>query len=133
MSEQKPRIIVAALVEKDGKFLLTKEILESGKEYWIIPGGGVEFGESLQDAVKREIKEETNLDIEIKDFAGFQEAIVPKYNYHTILFFYRVSPKNNDLKLEKKIVGAKFFAKQEIKDLNLVDSSRKFLERIKMI
>jgi len=133
MSEQKPKITVAALVEKDNKFLLTKEILESGKEYWIVPGGGVEFGENLIDAVKREIKEETNLDIEINVFAGFQEVIVPKYNYHTIIFFYRALPKNENLLLEKKILEAKFFTKKEIKNLNLVDSSRQFLKRIGII
>ncbi len=133
MSEQKPKIIVAALIEKNNRFLLVKEILESGKEYWIIPGGGVEFGENLTDAIKREIKEETNLDIEIKNFAGFQEAIVPKYNYHTIIFFYRALPKNENLILENKILEAKFFSKEELKNLNLVNSSQKFLERIELI
>ncbi len=133
MSEQKPKIIVAALIEKNNRFLLVKEILESGKEYWIIPGGGVEFGENLTDAIKREIKEETNLDIEIKNFAGFQEAIVPKYNYHTIIFFYRALLKNENLILENKILEAKFFSKEELKNLNLVNSSQKFLERIELI
>ena len=125
--------MVAALVEKDGKFLLTKEVLESGKEYWIVPGGGLEFGESLDNAVKREIKEETNLDIEIKEFAGFQEAIVPQYNYHTVIFFYRALSKNESLLLEDNILEARFFTKEEIKNLNLVDSSRRFLERIEII
>jgi len=133
MPEQRPRIIVAALIEKNNKFLLVREILESGKKYWIVPGGGVEFGENLADAVKREIKEETNLDIEIKNFAGFQEAIVPKYNYHTIIFFYRALPKNENLILESKVLEAKFFTKEEIKKLNLVDSSKKFLERTEII
>ncbi len=133
MPEPKPKIIVAALVEKDNKFLLVKETLESGKEYWIVPGGGVEFGENLTDAIKREIKEETNLDIKIKNFAGFQEAIVPKYNYHTVIFFYRAEPQNENVILEKKIIEAKFFSREEIPNLNLVDSSRKFLERVQII
>ncbi len=133
MPEPKPKIIVAALVEKDNKFLLVKETLESGKEYWIVPGGGVEFGENLTDAIKREIKEETNLDIKIKNFAGFQEAIVPKYNYHTVIFFYRAEPQNENVILEKKIIEAKFFSREEIPNLNLVDSSRKFLEKVQII
>ena len=39
-----PKIIVSALVERDGRFLLIRETLESGQDYWIIPGGHVEFG-----------------------------------------------------------------------------------------
>ena len=133
MTNERPSIVVSALIEKDNKFLLVKEVLESGKEYWIIPGGKVEFGENLLEAVKREIKEETNLDIEIKKFIDFQEAIVPQYNYHTIIFFYHAFPKNEKLILENKIIEANFFSKEEIKNLNLVDSARKFFERIKII
>lgn len=133
MSQLRPKLVVSALVEKDNKFLLVKEILESGQPYWIIPGGKVEFGENLVDAVKREIKEETNLDVEIKKFIDFQEAIHPKYNYHTIIFFYHAVPQNEDIVLDKDIIEAKFFSKEEIRDLNLVDSAKKFLERIKII
>jgi len=133
MSQLKPSIIVSALVEKDNRFLLIKEILESGEPYWIIPGGHVEFGENLIDAIKREIKEETNLDIEIKKFIDFQEAIHPKYDYHTVIFFYHAVPQNEDLVLEKGVMEAKFFSKEEIRSLNLVDSAKKFLERIEII
>jgi len=133
MTNEKPSIVVSALIEKDNKFLLVKEILESGKEYWIIPGGKVEFGENLLDATRREIKEETNLDIEIKKFIFFQEAIVPQYNYHTIIFFYHAIPVNEKVILGDKEIEAKFFTKEEIKNLNLVDSARKFFERIEII
>ena len=73
--ESKPKIVVAAVIEKDGKYLLIKEKLSDGIEKWIVPGGKVEFGEKLEDAVKREIKEETNLDIEILEFLDFYEAV----------------------------------------------------------
>lgn len=133
MSQLKPSIVVSALVEKDNRFLLVKEILESGQPYWIIPGGKVEFGENLIDAVKREIKEETNLDVEIKKFIDFQEAIHPKYDYHTVIFFYHAVPQNEDIILDKDIIEAKFFSREEIRSLNLVDSAKKFLERTKII
>ncbi len=134
MDKKLPKIIVSALIEKEEKFLLVKEILESGKQYWIIPGGSVEYGENLEEALKREIKEETNLDIEILEFIDFKEIIQLQFNYHTIIFFFRVKPVNYDLILEDdKILDGRFFSKEEIKELKLVDSNRWLLEKLKIL
>lgn len=130
MNEKLPKIIASALVEKDNKILLIKETLEDNNEYWIVPGGTVEFGESLADALKREIKEETNLEIEILRFFDFKEAIHTKYDYHTIIFFFLTKPINeNNLVLDGKILDAKFFGKEEIKELRLVDTATWILEK----
>lgn len=129
MAKKLPKVIVSALVEKDGKFLLVKEILESGKEYWIIPGGGVEFGESMDEAVKRELKEETGLDIEVMKMIDFHEAVHVKYDYHTIVFLFHAKPLNKGLVLGDKILDAKFFSKNELKDLKLVSSAQSLLEK----
>jgi 8-oxo-dGTP diphosphatase len=128
-TQERPKIIVSALIEKDGKLLLVKEVLEDSKEYWILPGGKVEFGETLADAVKREIKEETNLDIEISKFVDFEEAIHIKHKYHTIIFFFAAKPLNEDLVLERKVLEARFFSKDELRKLNLVDSAKSILEK----
>ena len=129
MKHKLPKITVAALVEKDKKFLLVKEILENREAMWIIPGGKVEFGENLIDAVKREMKEETNLDIEIIKFIDFKEAIHVKHNYHTIIFFFHAKTLNEDLVPNEKVLEAKFFSKGELTNLNLVDSARWLFER----
>ncbi len=124
MERRLPKVIVAGLVEKNGKFLLVKESLESKTEKWIVPGGTVEFGESLEEALVREIKEETNLDIEIERFLDFKEVIATKFDYHTVIFFFLVRSKNSDIKLEQKITDHGFFTKDEINNMSLVDSAR---------
>ena len=124
-----PKIVVAVLVEKDGKYLLVKEILEDNKEYWIIPGGKTEFGESLEQAVKRELKEETNLDIDIAEFIAFKEAIHVKHNYHTIIFYFLGKASNDEILLDDGILDAKFFTKEELKDIQIVSSSKWFLDK----
>ncbi len=124
-----PKVIVAGLVEKDGRVLLVKEILENKQPCWIVPGGHVEFGESMADAVKREMKEETNLDVDVVKFLGFKEHIVTKYDYHTVIFFYLLKPLNDSLAIPKEILEARFFSKDEINDLPLVDSARWILDQ----
>ncbi len=126
---ERPKVIVAGLVKKDGRVLLVKEILESKLPYWIVPGGKVEFGESLVDAVKREIKEETNLDVEVLRLLDFKEHVNLKYDYHTVIFFFLVKPLNESIKLPEEILDAKFFAKEEVKNLDLVDSAKWILSK----
>jgi 8-oxo-dGTP diphosphatase len=127
---QSPRIISAVVLIKDKKVMLVKEILEDKKEHWIFPGGGVEFGETIEDAARRETKEETNLDIRIKNFLGFKEIIRPQFDYHTIIFFFIAEPLNNEVKRIEKILDAKYFTINEAKSLSLVDSARWSLEEI---
>jgi len=78
MEEKKPKVGSAVLVEKDGKFLLGERNKENLNGYWIIPGGGVKWGETLKDAGIREIKEETNLDVEIVKLIGWKETTCQK-------------------------------------------------------
>jgi len=125
----KPRIISSAVIKKDNKLLLVKEMLEDSKEYWVFPGGGVAFGETLTDAAKREIKEEVGLDIEIKEFLGFKEAIYTKYGYHTVIFFFLAEPLNDDI-LKSDVLEAKYFATEQIKNLNLVESAKWMLSEL---
>ena len=54
---------VGAVVVRDGRALIVKRAHEPRKGEWSLPGGLLELGESLQDAARREIKEETNLDV----------------------------------------------------------------------
>jgi len=129
--EKGPRVVVSAVIGKEEKLLLIKEILEDGNEYWIFPGGGVKFGESLEDAIKREIKEELGMDIEIRKLIGFKEAIHTKHNYHTIIFFFLANPLGELSINEKKILEARYFNLEEIEKLNLVDSARWAFEKVR--
>ena len=58
-------LCVDGTLQKDGKLLLLKRNVEPFKGFWHVPGGHVEENETPKEALKREFKEETNLDIEI--------------------------------------------------------------------
>jgi|SRR3989338_1057993 len=122
MADQKPRVTSAVLVVKDGKYLLAERNKENYNGYWIIPGGGVNFGEPLQDAAIREIKEETNLDVEIIKKIGYKEVINVPGNYHSIVFFFLAKPKHSDIEAKDDVSSAKFFTIEEIKQLKTAES-----------
>jgi 8-oxo-dGTP diphosphatase len=126
MSDQKPRLTSAVLVVHDGKYLLAERNKENYNGYWVIPGGGVKFGETLQDAAIREVKEETNLDVEIIKKIGYNEIINVPGNYHSIVFFYLAKPLNMnlvaDVEAKDDVSKAKFFSLEEIKQLKIAES-----------
>jgi ADP-ribose pyrophosphatase YjhB (NUDIX family) len=126
--EQFPKVVVAVLVQSNEKYLLAKETLESGKDFWIVPGGKVEFGEEIEATARREIKEELGIDVELTEFLGFKEIIRPQFDYHTVIFFFSGKPLTNNIKTDSKLKEAKYFSIEEIKNLNLVDSARWLLE-----
>lgn len=72
--------VVAGVISCDGKILLAKRKAEKSLGgYWEFPGGKLEVGESRQNCLKREIKEEMALDIEVKDFICLVEHDYPTF------------------------------------------------------
>lgn len=71
----RPQLAVSASIFRDGKILLVRRAHDPGKGRYSLPGGRVEFGESLHDALRREIDEETGLRVEIIGLAGWREVL----------------------------------------------------------
>lgn len=73
---KRPFLAVSAAILRDGKVLIVRRARKPALGVYTLPGGGVETGESLVEAVTREVREETALDIEPVGLAGYREAIV---------------------------------------------------------
>jgi len=70
-----PQLAVSAAIFRDGKVLLVRRARSPAKGFYSLPGGRVEFGETLHAALHREVAEETSLMIEIADLAGWREVV----------------------------------------------------------
>lgn len=73
---QRPFLAVSAAIIRDGKVLIVRRARKPALNLYSLPGGAVEIGESLVDAVVREVREETALDVEPVALAGHREAIM---------------------------------------------------------
>lgn len=90
------RISSRALIIDNNKILLIHRI-KFGKEYYVLPGGEIEKNETPEEAVKREVKEETNLDIEIDSLFCKLKEIVKKEK--RLGYYFLVKNFNGKLKL----------------------------------
>jgi 8-oxo-dGTP diphosphatase len=71
----RPQLAVSAAIFRDDKVLLVRRARAPGKGVYSLPGGRVEFGESLHTALHREVDEETGLKIAIVGLAGWREVL----------------------------------------------------------
>lgn len=77
MNAEQPTIRVAALLVVDNRILLVEQAKED-ERYWLLPGGGVRFGESLEDCLRRELLEEIGAPITVDRPIGMVESIAPE-------------------------------------------------------
>src|SRR6202048_4689025 len=70
-----PQLTVSAVIFRDNRILLVRRARSPAKGFYSLPGGRVEFGETLHTALHREVAEETALRIEIVGLAGWREVV----------------------------------------------------------
>jgi 8-oxo-dGTP diphosphatase len=123
MVEKRPKVGSAVLVEKEGSFLLGKRDKPNYRGYWVVPGGGVRWGETIQEAAAREIREETGLDIELVKLIGHKEVFNLAEDYHTVVFFHLARPVRGELNPSGDISDAGFFSIEQIQHMDNVAES----------
>ncbi len=133
-NKQFPKVATGVIIYNDkNEILLVQSHKWSGK--WIIPGGAVEWGETTQACAIREVKEETNLDIEKLELFDVQESIFPKEFYqerHFIFFDYIAKLVDNDKKiiLNEELQEYKWIRIEDALKLDLNSDTKEFIQRL---
>ena len=129
---QKPVLGVAAVIWNDRQeVLLIRRTKEPRKGQWSLPGGKVEFGEELEDAVRREVREETGLEIALLGLAGVAEtmldASVGAADVHFVLIDYSARVVSGEAVAASDAADATWFSRTTIRDLPLWDETKRII------
>jgi len=93
-----PKVGVGVIIKKDNKVLLGKRKNSHGEGDWALPGGHLEFGESLVDCAEREVLEETSMLIENVKPSTFTNDIFTKEDKHYITLYVVCDWKSGEVK-----------------------------------
>lgn len=123
--EQLPRIRVAAIILRGDELLLVRHI-KQGNSYWLLPGGGIEYGEPLADALKRELREEASVDIEVGDLVIVNDTIPPDHTRHTInlCFTARITRGEIACGVDPRVVEVRYLPVDELAGLKFYPDIR---------
>jgi nucleoside triphosphatase len=125
-----PEVAVGALIfNTENKLLLMKS--HKWRNKYVIPGGHVEFGERLEDALKREVKEETGLKIYDIKLIGVQDFIFDRAYYkrkHFVFIDYCCKTNSTNVKLNNEAQSHKWVSIDETSKLPVEPYTRKTIE-----
>lgn len=122
--------VVAAIIQKENKILATQRGYGEFKDKWEFPGGKIKEGESPQDALVREIKEELDIEIYIKCLLDIIEYDYPKFHLSMQCFLCTI--KDGQLEL-KEHEDAKWLDKESINTVDWLPADLQLIDKIKEI
>ena len=129
----RPFLGVGALIFEDSKILLVERAKEPLKGYWSLPGGILETGEKLEAGIRREVREETGLEIEPLSIFEIFERIMPdaagRPEYHYVLIDYLCRPTGGRLQAASDVSRADWVSEQNLGEYRLTEGTLAVIER----
>lgn len=90
--------VVACIIDDRNRVLLTRRCIEPFCSQWVMPGGRIDKGEAILEALHREVREEVNLEIHVENLIDVFEHIgIGDQNDHYVILYYRCSPGGGEL------------------------------------
>ena len=130
---KRPVVGVGAVILDGDRILLEKRKNMPSKGKWSIPGGLVELGERIEEAIIREVKEETGLEVyeprllDVVDYVSFGERGAVMYHY--VIVDYLVAVKSGKPKAASDAEALKWVPFNEVEEYDLTESFRQFFRR----
>jgi 8-oxo-dGTP diphosphatase len=123
----RPEVAVGAVIVEDGALLLVRRARPPAVGQWSVPGGRVERGERLEDAVSREVREETGLVVTVGELAGWVDWIDGEHHFVILDFFARRTGPRLPLRPGDDVDGAEWVPVADLAAWDLVDGLANFL------
>jgi len=121
----RPYLAVSAAIIRDGKLLIVRRARPPAHGLFTLPGGGVEVGETLHEAVIREVREETGLTIAPLGLAGYREAIARdrdgRIERHFVILPFAARWLAGEVVLNDELAEARWLAPAELAGLKTTE------------
>ncbi len=131
-----PLVGVGAVIhDMEGRVLLIKRRFEPNKGRWSLPGGLVETGETLAEAVKREVREELGVEIEIGELFQVSEELIKdadgKTHFHFVLvdFLASLKPEGATINLNDESESFGWFTPGQVEGLEATENTHLIVEK----
>jgi ADP-ribose pyrophosphatase YjhB (NUDIX family) len=113
----KPRIGCAGIVRAGDSILLGQRNKDPNRGLWVLPGGGVQFGETLADTLAREIAEEAAIEIVVEDVFNVCEIVNPPEEHRIIVYLNARHHRGNPT-ASSDLSDVRFFAPEELRAMS---------------
>ena len=121
----RPYLAVSAAIFRDRRVLIVRRARPPASGLYTLPGGGVELGETLEEAVIREVKEETSLDVEPVALAGYRQAIsrdaAGDVERHFVILPFAARYLAGEISLNAELAEARWLLPAELSGLKTTD------------
>jgi ADP-ribose pyrophosphatase YjhB (NUDIX family) len=121
----RPYLAVSAAIVRDGKVLVVRRARKPALNLYTLPGGAVETGETLHEAVVREVREETALTVEPIALAGHREVITRdadgRVERHFVILSFAARWRAGDVALSDELDDARWLAPAELAGLRTTE------------
>jgi 8-oxo-dGTP diphosphatase len=122
---ERPFLAVSAAIMRDGKVLVVRRARKPALNLYTLPGGAVETGETLAEAVMREVREETQVDIEPVALAGNREVIMRdaqgRVERHFVILCFAARWLSGEPVLNEELDDARWLAPAELAGLKTTE------------
>jgi mutator protein MutT len=128
----RPVVGVGGVVVQDGRAVIVRRAHEPRQGEWSLPGGTVELGETLIEAVMREIKEETGLDVEVGEIVEVFDRVhrlEGRIQYHFVIVDYLCHPIGGTLQAGDDAAEVAWVAADEIERYGVNEFATRVIRR----
>jgi 8-oxo-dGTP diphosphatase len=131
---ERPLVGVGGVVIADGRALLIRRGGPPLEGEWSIPGGMLELGETFEEGVRRELAEETGLEVRVLDFIEVFERIFPgeggRTRYHFVILDYLCAVESGEAKAASDVTDVAWAGEEELARFALTTTATRVIKRV---